>query len=244
VTCARSSPPSRGRGSDARRCSPDCARCRRDRAKSRPEPFATGSPTGDKHGIDGFLEALRVELQRDGVPVSVTQIMPGTINTPLFDNARTKMGVKPVAPPPAYPPRVVADAIVHASVHPVRDLVIGGAAKTLITAEKIAPRVVDALLRKIGYEIHDTGERKPADAPDNLDAPLTGNDTVDGTVGGVTLRHSAYTWLAMHKPVRATVRALTRPLTALAGRVRPNRTSPVLTAARRASRPTAAGRSD
>src|SRR5215217_7286580 len=39
-----------------------------------------------KHGIDGFLEALRVELQRDRVPVSVTQIMPGTINTPLFDN--------------------------------------------------------------------------------------------------------------------------------------------------------------
>ena len=36
-----------------------------------------------------------VELQRDGVPVSVTQIMPGTINTPLFDYARTKMGVKP-----------------------------------------------------------------------------------------------------------------------------------------------------
>ena len=71
-----------------------------------------------KHGIDGFLEALRVELQRDGVPVSVTQIMPGTINTPLFDNARTKMGVKPVAPPPAYPARVVADAIVHAAAAP------------------------------------------------------------------------------------------------------------------------------
>ena len=38
-----------------------------------------------KHGIDGFLEALRVELQRDGDPVSVTQIMPGTINTPRAD---------------------------------------------------------------------------------------------------------------------------------------------------------------
>jgi NAD(P)-dependent dehydrogenase (short-subunit alcohol dehydrogenase family) len=193
-----------------------------------------------KHGIDGFLEALRVELQRDGVPVSVTQIMPGTINTPLFDNARTKMGVKPVAPPPAYPARVVADAIVHAAAHPVRDLVVGGAAKTLITVEKFAPRVVDAVLRRVGYEIHDTGERKPADAPDNLDAPLTVNDTVEGTVGGVTLRHSAYTWLAMHKPVRSTVRTLTRPLT---GR-RP-RTGGALTAAtRRASRPTAAGRSD
>jgi NAD(P)-dependent dehydrogenase (short-subunit alcohol dehydrogenase family) len=193
-----------------------------------------------KHGIDGFLEALRVELQRDGVPVSVTQIMPGTINTPLFDNARTKMGVKPVAPPPAYPARVVADAIVHAAAHPVRDLVVGGSAKTLITVEKFAPRLVDAFLRRVGYELHDTGETKPADAPDNLDAPLTGHDTVEGTVDGVTLRHSGYTWLAMHKPVRTTVRTLTRPLT----RRRPESgaAAAATAAARRASRPTAAER--
>jgi hypothetical protein len=193
-----------------------------------------------KHGIDGFLEALRVELQRDGVPVSVTQIMPGTINTPLFDNARTRMGVKPVAPPPAYPARVVTDAIVHAATHPVRDLVVGGSAKTLITVEKIAPRLVDALLRRVGYELHDTGERKRVDAPDNLDAPLTGNDTVEGSVGGVTLRHSAYTWWAMHKPVRTAVRRLTRPATALTNRFGSGKSSPVLTAVRRASRPTAA----
>jgi NAD(P)-dependent dehydrogenase (short-subunit alcohol dehydrogenase family) len=36
-----------------------------------------------KHGIDGFLEALRVELKREGSPISVTQVMPGTINTPF-----------------------------------------------------------------------------------------------------------------------------------------------------------------
>jgi NAD(P)-dependent dehydrogenase (short-subunit alcohol dehydrogenase family) len=193
-----------------------------------------------KHGIDGFFEALRVELQRDGAPVSVTQIMPGTINTPLFDNARTKMGVKPVAPPPAYPARVVADAIVHAAAHPVRDLVVGGSAKTLITVEKFAPRLVDALLRRIGYELHDTAERKPADAPDNLDAPLTGNDIVEGTVGGMTLRHSDYTWLAMHKPVRTTVRTLARPL--IRRRSESRAATAATTAARRASRPTAAGR--
>jgi NAD(P)-dependent dehydrogenase (short-subunit alcohol dehydrogenase family) len=198
-----------------------------------------------KHGIDGFLESLRVELQRDGVPISVTQIMPGTINTPLFDNARTKMGVKPVAPPPAYPARVVAGAIVHAAAHPVRDLVVGGSAKALITVEKFAPRLLDTLLRRVGYELHDTGERKPADAPDNLDAPLTSTDTVEGSVGGVTLRHSAYTWIAMHKPVRTAVRTLTRPATALARGLGSGESSSVLTAAaRRASRPTAAGRTD
>jgi NAD(P)-dependent dehydrogenase (short-subunit alcohol dehydrogenase family) len=197
-----------------------------------------------KHGIDGFLESLRVELQRDGVPVSVTQVMPGTINTPLFDNARTKMGVKPVAPPPAYPAWVVADAIVHAAVHPVRDLVVGGSAKTLITVEKFAPRLVDALLRRVGYELHDTGERKPVGAPDNLDAPLTGNDTVEGSVGGVTLRHSAYTWWAMHKPVRTIMRTVARPVAALPNRLGSGTPSPIMAAARRASRPTAAARTD
>jgi hypothetical protein len=179
------------------------------------------------------------------VPVSVTQIMPGTINTPLFDNARTKMGVKPVAPPPAYPARVVADAIVHAAAHPVRDLVIGGSAKILITVEKVAPRLIDALLRRVGYELHDTGQRKPPGAPDNLDAPLTGNATVEGSVGGVTLRHSAYTWWATHKPVRTALRTLTRPAAALAAPLRSGKRSSVPTAAaRRMSRPTAAARTE
>jgi NAD(P)-dependent dehydrogenase (short-subunit alcohol dehydrogenase family) len=35
-----------------------------------------------KHGIDGFLESLRVELQHEKLPISVTQVMPATINTP------------------------------------------------------------------------------------------------------------------------------------------------------------------
>src|SRR3954470_23129064 len=30
-----------------------------------------------KHGVDGFAESLRAELEHDKIPVSVTQIMPG-----------------------------------------------------------------------------------------------------------------------------------------------------------------------
>ena len=52
-----------------------------------------------KHGIDGFLEALRVELKHEGWPIGVTQVMPATINTPFFDKGRTKLGVKPVGHP-------------------------------------------------------------------------------------------------------------------------------------------------
>jgi len=55
-----------------------------------------------KHGIDGFLEALRVELMHEKLSISVTNVMPASINTPLFNKARTKLGVKPMGVPPLY----------------------------------------------------------------------------------------------------------------------------------------------
>jgi NAD(P)-dependent dehydrogenase (short-subunit alcohol dehydrogenase family) len=158
-----------------------------------------------KHGLDGFVESLRVELQHDEVPISVTNVMPATINTPLFDNARTKLGVKPVAPPPVYPPHIVADAILYAVEHPVRDLVVGGAAKALILTQATTPRLLDALLRRFGYQVHYTDDRKPEDAPDNLFRPLPEHHTVEGSVGEHARRRSLYTWLELHPPLKRAV---------------------------------------
>jgi NAD(P)-dependent dehydrogenase (short-subunit alcohol dehydrogenase family) len=148
-----------------------------------------------KHGIDGFVETLRMEVQRADLPISVTNVMPATINTPLFDQARTKIGVKPVAPPPIYQPDVVVDAVLYAAEHPVRDFVVGGSAKALIVGEGLAPRLVDAVLVRFGFEAHDTGEPKPADAPDNLFAPLDAYNTVRGGFDASAWPRSLYTSL-------------------------------------------------
>lgn len=78
-----------------------------------------------KHGVHGFLEALRVELRHENAPVSVTEILPGTIATPFFEHARTRLGVRPSGPPPVYAPERVADAILRAAEHPTRDVVVG-----------------------------------------------------------------------------------------------------------------------
>jgi NAD(P)-dependent dehydrogenase (short-subunit alcohol dehydrogenase family) len=64
-----------------------------------------------KHGIEGFLESLRVELQHEGIPINVTSVKPSVINTPYYNHVRTKLGVKPTGIPPYYQPKVVADAI-------------------------------------------------------------------------------------------------------------------------------------
>jgi len=155
-----------------------------------------------KHGIDGFLEALRVELKHEGWPISVTQVMPATINTPFFDKARTKLGVKPVAPPPIYGPNIVADAILHAAENPARDLVVGGAARAVISTQTVSPRLLDAVLERVGFEVHYTDEPKPADAPDNLFGPIEGHNTSEGSFGDRAHPKSLYNWLEMHPVVR------------------------------------------
>jgi len=71
-----------------------------------------------KHGVVAFGEALRLELRHAKVPVAVVDVLPSSINTPLFEHARSKLGVLPQPIPPIYEPRVVAEAIVGAAQQP------------------------------------------------------------------------------------------------------------------------------
>ena len=150
-----------------------------------------------KHGIDGFLEALRVELKHEGWPISVTQVMPGTINTPFFDKGRTKLGVKPVGVPPIYEPETVANIILYAAENPARDLVSGGAAQALILNQRLSPRMLDAILAtRVGFSPQKTEEPRSENDPDNLYAPIQGHDTTRN--GFRALSRSLYNWLQIH----------------------------------------------
>src|SRR5215210_5380446 len=154
-----------------------------------------------KHGMDGFLEALRVELKHEGWPISVTQVMPGTINTPFFDKGRTKLGVKPVGVPPIYEPQTVANVILYAAENPARDLVCGGAAQALILNQRLSPRMLDAILTtRAGFSPQKTEEPRSEDDPDNLYARIEGHDTAKN--GFRALSRSLYNWLQMHPTVR------------------------------------------
>ena len=154
-----------------------------------------------KHGIDGFLESLRVELRHEGWPISVTQVMPGTINTPFFDKGRSKLGVKAVGIPPIYEPGTVADLILYAAENPARDLVSGGAAQALIVNQRLSPRLLDAVLAtRAGFDPQKTDEPRSEDDPDNLYAPMRGHDTAKD--GFRAFSRSLYNWLQMHPKVK------------------------------------------
>jgi NAD(P)-dependent dehydrogenase (short-subunit alcohol dehydrogenase family) len=125
-----------------------------------------------KHGLSGFIDALRLELRREGAPVSVTQIMPASINTPLFEVSLTRLGVEPRPAPPVYAPELVAEAIVYAAEHPVRELVVGGSGVRALLMQRIAPRYLDELLLGApGFEAQLGTKAKGDDAPNNLFDP-------------------------------------------------------------------------
>ncbi|PSB09038.1 short-chain dehydrogenase [filamentous cyanobacterium CCP1] len=150
-----------------------------------------------KHAIDGFLEVLRVELKHEKTPVSVTNIMPASINTPLFNKARSKIGVKPQGLPPIYKPEAVAEAILYAAEHPTRELVVGGAGQAIQWMERLSPSLTDALMNRVGFQLQQTNEPKAETEPDNLDAPIAGYNTVVGDFSEQA-RSSLFTWLEIH----------------------------------------------
>lgn len=124
-----------------------------------------------KHGVAGFLDALRIELKHEGFPISVTNILPGVINTPFYNKNKTKLGVKPTGIPPYYDPGLVTDAILYAAEHPVRDYIVSDVGRILDIAQRISPGLVDAVLLAISFEGQKTQEIKSEEAPNGLYEP-------------------------------------------------------------------------
>jgi NAD(P)-dependent dehydrogenase (short-subunit alcohol dehydrogenase family) len=158
--------------------------------------------SASKHGIRGLVKSLRLEIRHEKLPISLTELMPSGINTPLFDKTRTKIGTKPMPPPPLYEPHVAAEAILFAAEHPVAELTAGGTGLAFSILRRVSRGAADALLSRVGFVTQHTWEPKGEEAPDNLNQHLPGYDRVRGSLGPVTRGTSAATWLATHPPAR------------------------------------------
>src|SRR4051794_35901205 len=156
--------------------------------------------SGSKHAVEGAMDALRRELVADKEPISVTSIKPGTINTPFFNNSLNKMDVKPKGPPPIYQPKVVADCVLYAAEHPVRDLFAGGGGWQMVLSQLTMPRQVDRVLGRLGIPAERTKEPAPGGSPGNLYAPRTEDNRTEGDFSGRARRFSLYTWSRLHPP--------------------------------------------
>lgn len=162
-----------------------------------------------KRGIVGFGEALRVELEAEGSAVRVVDVLPSSINTPLFNHARSKLGVMPKPVGRVYEPTMVAEAIVVAAERPVRRVHAGFSGRLLDIGERISPRLVDWYLAGLGDAIagqhSDRTDDGADDGIDNLFSPSTGLGSTTGDFGQRSKSTSVYTRLLAPHP--AMVRA-------------------------------------
>lgn len=165
-----------------------------------------GMYAASKHAIKGFTDALRMELLEEGIPVSVTLAKPSSIDTPLPQHARNYTDREPKLPPPVYRPEEVANAILHAAVHPQRDIYVGGGGRVLVGLKEMAPGAYD-LLSPLVTTLQRRSEG-PQDPQGALHAPKPDGET-RGRHPGYVMRTSAYTRASLHTlPTTALVAGL------------------------------------
>jgi NAD(P)-dependent dehydrogenase (short-subunit alcohol dehydrogenase family) len=148
-----------------------------------------------KHAVKGFTDTLRMELIAERAPVSVTLVKQASVDTPLPNRARNYMDRPPTLPPPIYPPEEVANAVLHAAVHPQRDIFVGGGGKLFVMGKEFAPGAYDELAPAI-IALQKRSER-PRDPESALHAPRhAGEERGDPPI--YVMRTSAYTRATLH----------------------------------------------
>ena len=168
-----------------------------------------GIYVASKHAVKGFTDALRMEIEEAGYPVSVTLIKPAAIDTPYRQHAKNYLPTEPENPPPVYAPETVARAILHAAAHPERDVFVGAAGKLFSVMEKVAPRLTDLVMEKTMFRQQHSD--RPARPRDEHALYAAGNGGRGGTLrerggyGGHVAEMSFYTSAVLHPWVSAAI---------------------------------------
>ena len=137
-----------------------------------------------KHAVKGFTDALRTEVQRDALPISITLIKPSAMHTPYPDHARNRMDTPAKLPPLIYDPRLVARAVLFASQTPRRELTVGGFGAGAAIGNLFAPSLLDLAMVAFGTRAQQSERAPPPGTADNLYAPR-----VDGAIESQEPQH-------------------------------------------------------
>jgi short-subunit dehydrogenase len=130
-----------------------------------------------KFAVRGLSESLRMEL-RDEPDVHVCTVLPGPVDTPLFQHAGNRTGGPVESPSLPMDPHRVAAAIVACLTRPRREVIVGQASRLVLVARAIAPGVTERWLGAAMAWDH-TGEGEAAATAGSLDTA-----SADGEVTG------------------------------------------------------------
>jgi short-subunit dehydrogenase len=133
-----------------------------------------------KYAIRGFGEALRQELH-DAPDIDVCTVLPGPIDTPLFQHAANRTGVTITPPEPTVDATRVAAAIVGVLQRPQREVAVGASTRLGLLGNRLAPgsteRIGAPVMRASHLEEH---EHAPPTAGNVFEPVEFGTDVSGG----------------------------------------------------------------
>jgi short-subunit dehydrogenase len=157
-----------------------------------------GMYCASKHAVKGFTDALRMELEAEQTPVSVTLVKPAAIDTPYKEHAKNYLAVEPQNPPPVYAPETVAETILHCCENPVRDVFVGAGGKMISAMGKFAPRLTDYVMEATMIEQQKTNQPAGANPIESLHTAPDESLTERGGYEGHVAESSLYTKASLH----------------------------------------------
>lgn len=125
----------------------------------------TSAYSASKSAIEGFTQALRAELWGSGVRFSI--VYPPTVDTPIYQHGRARLGMMPKPAPPVSSAEQAARTIARLAETGARHGYFGWS-RPLDVLNTISPRAGDWLLHRAKPL---TVSHFPASARDNVDEP-------------------------------------------------------------------------
>jgi len=127
------------------------------------------------------------------------------IDTPYFQHAKNYMEVQPKPPAPVYAPEVVANAVLRAAEHPIRDITIGGGGRVLTALGAALPRLTDYYMERSMFDAQRSDA--PAEQTGGNLYHSAGEEGMErGSYSGHVMLSSIYTQTAL-SPGRALLAA-------------------------------------
>lgn len=140
-------------------------------------PFMSSYVTS-KWAVHGLVRTLQIEA-RSTPGISVSLVSPGGVDTPVYRQAGSYLGVHGRPPPPVSSPEQVAEAVVRSMTQPSRERSVGLANPLVVLGFRALPTVFDAMVTPLMRRGGLSREDVPA-TPGNVFDPVPRGERLHG----------------------------------------------------------------
>ena len=158
---------------------------------------------GAKHAGHGFTESIITELLHNKSAVNVSMVEMPALNTIQFNWVKSQLPEHPMPVAPIWQPEVGARAVLEVVNKPRRSTWVGESTFYTVIGNRVAPGFADKYLAASGYDGQQSPETTEPMLPNNLYAPVPGDQGARGLFSDQAHDTSPAVWAIGHRPAAA-----------------------------------------